>query len=159
MAMSRTFQIKNLPLEILEHIWSYLDFHNCQKICTLVSMVWFWGIRNSSKLSTEMKIKRGLSNEEVNFALDNWPKIQILEVDDIFSKVISDIQKIKNYEDLDKIICRPNSSFTTNPLPLMYGKSGSTLKKSLQMKLLSYQTILSVSLYQFFTSILPGMIK
>ena len=108
--MSRAFQIKNLPLEILEHIWSYLDFHNCQKICTLVSMVWFWGIRNSSKLSTEMKIKRGLSNEEVNFALDSWPKLQLLQVDDIFSKVISDIQKIKNYEDLEKLICRPNSS-------------------------------------------------
>jgi hypothetical protein len=76
MTMFITFQKNELPLEIWELIWSYLDFHTCQKICTLVSMVWFFGIRNSYKLSTEMKIRQGLTNEEVNYG----PELRILQV-------------------------------------------------------------------------------
>ena len=86
MAMSRAFQKYELPLEIWELIWSYVDFHNRQKICTLVSMVCFFGIQNSSKLSyllsTEMKVRQGLTNEEVNYALNYWPKLRILQVED-----------------------------------------------------------------------------
>ena len=81
-----TFELKAnmeaLPLEVLEHIWSYLDFDTRQKIATRVSSKWFWGIRCSTKLSSELKIKRGLSNKKVNATLANWPKLRILQVDE-----------------------------------------------------------------------------
>ena len=38
--------IEALPLEVLEHIWSYLDFDTRQKIATRVSTKWFRGIRS-----------------------------------------------------------------------------------------------------------------
>ena len=46
-----------MPLEVLENIWSFLDFDTRQKIATRVSKQWLWGIRCSTKLSNEMKIK------------------------------------------------------------------------------------------------------
>jgi hypothetical protein len=100
----------SLPLEVLEEIWSHLDFHNCQKICTQVSKSWFFGIRNSPKLSSELRIeisRRGLSDEDVISVLGKWTKLRILEIDENYYKVKSDIltKKIKKYEDLDKIIC------------------------------------------------------
>ena len=104
--------IKALPLEVLEHIWSYLDFDNRQKIATQVSTKWFRGIRSSIKLSSELKIRRRLSNRKVNATLANWPKLRILQVDEQEGKVKSDIlqMNIKNYENLEKIICSPNLS-------------------------------------------------
>ena len=74
--------IEALPLEVLEHIWSYLDFDTRQKIATRVSSKWFWGIRCSTKLSSELKIRRGLSNKKINATLTNWPKLRILQVDE-----------------------------------------------------------------------------
>jgi hypothetical protein len=49
--------MESMPLEVLEHIWSFLDFDTRQKIATRVSKQWLWGIRCSTKLSIEMKIK------------------------------------------------------------------------------------------------------
>ena len=74
--------IEELPLEVLEHIWTYLDFDTRQKIATRVSTKWFRGIRCSTKLSSELKIRRGLSNKKVNATLANWPKLRILQVDE-----------------------------------------------------------------------------
>ena len=114
MAMSLLPAITSLPLEVLEEIWSNLNFHTCQRICTQVSKSWFFGIRNSPKLSSELRIKkriREFADEDVNSFLSNWTKLRILETDEKESKVKSDIlsKKIKKYEDLDKIICIPNS--------------------------------------------------
>ena len=102
--------IKALPLEVLEHIWSYLDFDNRQKIATRVSTKWFRGIRSSIKLSSDLKIRRGLSNKKVNVTLANWPKLRILQVEEQEDKVKSDILLIKKYENLENFICRPNLS-------------------------------------------------
>ena len=79
---------------------------------TQVSTNWFRGIRSSIKLSSELKIRRGLSNKKVNATLANWPKLRILQVEEREDKVKSDIfqRKIKKYEELEKIICRPNLS-------------------------------------------------
>ena len=102
--------IEALPLEVLEHIWSYLDFANRQKIATRVSTKWFRGIRSSIKLSKELKIRRGLSNKKLNATLANWPKLRILQAEEQEDKVKSDILLIKKYENLENIICRPNLS-------------------------------------------------
>jgi hypothetical protein len=53
-----------------------------------------------------------LSNKKVNATLANWPKLRILQVEDQEDKVKSDIlqKSIKKYENLEKIICRPNLS-------------------------------------------------
>ena len=48
----------NLPEEVWVHVWSFLNFKNCQQICTLVCKTWFDQIRNSSALSGELKIFR-----------------------------------------------------------------------------------------------------
>jgi hypothetical protein len=74
--------IEALPLEVLEHTWSYLDFDTRQEIATHVSTKWFRGIRFSIKLSSKLKIRRGLSNKKVNATLANWPELQILQVDE-----------------------------------------------------------------------------
>ena len=117
----------SLPLEVLEEIWSHLDFHNCQKICTQVSKSWFFGIRNSPKLSSELKIeksRRGLSDEDVNSVLDKWTKLRTLEVDENYYKVKSDIltKKIKKYEDLDKIICNDVPRNVIQQLHVPFGR-------------------------------------
>ena len=56
----------NLPEEVWRHVWSFLNFNHCQKICTLVSKTWFNQIRNSSVLSGEMRIVRS-DNETQKF--------------------------------------------------------------------------------------------
>ena len=117
----------SLPLEVWEEIWSHLDFHNCQKICTQVSKSWFFGIRNSPKLSSELKIeksRRGLSDEDVNSVLDKWTKLRTLEVDEDYNKVKSDIltKKIKKYEDLDKIICNDVPRNVIQQLHVPFGR-------------------------------------
>ena len=48
----------NLPEEVWIHVWSFLNFKNCQQICTLVCKTWFDFIRNSSALSGELRIFR-----------------------------------------------------------------------------------------------------
>ena len=117
----------SLPLEVLEEIWSHLDFHNCQKICTQVSKSWFFGIRNSPKLSSELRIEKsrlGLSDEDVNSVLGKWTKLRILEVDENYNKVKSDIltKKIKKYEDLDKIICNDVPRNVIQQLHVPFGR-------------------------------------
>ena len=48
----------NLPQEVWIHVWSFLNFNNLQKTCTLVCKTWFDQIRNSSALSGELRIFR-----------------------------------------------------------------------------------------------------
>ena len=48
----------NFPEEVWIHMWSFLDFNNLQKTCTLVCKNWLNQIRDSSVLSGEMKLFR-----------------------------------------------------------------------------------------------------
>jgi hypothetical protein len=81
-------EIGLMPEEILIRIWSFLDFDTLQKICVLVSKPWFDKIRNSMKLSGEMKIQgiqswgsiETLSFQDINSILSNWKKLKVLRV-------------------------------------------------------------------------------
>ena len=94
-----------LPLEVWEQIWSYLQFHTCQKICIQVSKAWFSGIRYSSKLSNALKINGRLSNEQVNSTLANWPKLLILQWHWYGSYIdLSQIEHLRKIIELKKIM-------------------------------------------------------
>ena len=54
----------NFPEEVWIHMWSFLDFNNLQKTCTLVCKNWLNQIRDSSVLSGEMKIFRSDSETQ-----------------------------------------------------------------------------------------------
>ena len=77
-----------MPEEILIRIWSFLDFDTLQKICVLVSKSWFDKIRNSMKLSGELKIQwitswgsaETLSIHDINAILSKWKKLKVLHV-------------------------------------------------------------------------------
>ena len=73
----------NLPTEVLIHIWSFLDFNTCQTICTRVSKEWLYKIRNSTRLSGEMKMTLEMQNvKDINDALSRWPKLKVLHLSD-----------------------------------------------------------------------------
>ena len=81
-------EIVLIPEEILIRIWSFLDFDTIQKICVLVSKSWFDKIRNSMKLSGELKIQcidqwgspETHSIHDINAILSNWKKLKVLHV-------------------------------------------------------------------------------
>ena len=81
-------EIVLMPEDILIRIWSFLDFDTIQKICVLVSKSWFDKIRNSMKLSGELKIQcidqwgspETHSIHDINAILSNWKKLKVLHV-------------------------------------------------------------------------------
>ena len=71
----------NLPKEIWELIWSFLDYHALQKICTLVSKTWLENIRDSPTLSEELILKISKSDppvEVIKDILSHWTKLKVL---------------------------------------------------------------------------------
>ena len=92
----------NLPTEVWIHIWSFLDFIDCQEMCTLVSKEWFNIIRNSTRLSGEMIFKFDKQNiKDINDALSRWPKLKVLHLYDYTSsrlnKLVSHWEKLKEF--------------------------------------------------------------
>ena len=95
----------NLPTEVWIHIWSFLDFIDCQQMCTLVSKEWFNKIRNSARLSGEMIFKVENQNiKDINNALSRWPKLKVLHLFDCcptnssrLSKLLSHWEKLKEF--------------------------------------------------------------
>ena len=78
----------NLPTEVWIHIWSFLDFNTCHKICSRVSKEWLYKIRNSTRLSGEMVFrleKQSVKDiNEINNALTRWPKLKVLHLSDCY---------------------------------------------------------------------------
>ena len=94
----------NLPTEVWIHIWSFLDFNDCQEMCTLVSKEWFNRIRNSTRLSGEIIFKVDKQNiKDINDALSRWPKLKVLHLLDCspdssrLSKLVSHWEKLKEF--------------------------------------------------------------
>ena len=94
----------NLPTEVWIHIWSFLDFNDCQEMCTLVSKEWFNRIRNSTRLSGEMifNVKKQ-KIKDINNALSRWPKLKVLHLFDCsknssrLRKLLSHWEKVKKF--------------------------------------------------------------
>ena len=104
----------NLPTEVWIHIWSFLDFNTCQKICSRVSKEWLYKIRNSTRLSGEMIFrleKQSVKDiNEINNALTRWPKLKVLHLSDCYcncrtsncncsqlNKLLSNWNKLKEF--------------------------------------------------------------
>ena len=71
----------NLPKEIWEIIWSFLDYHTLQKICTQVSKTWLGNIRDSPTLSGELILKISESDpplEVIKDILSHWTNLKVL---------------------------------------------------------------------------------
>ena len=71
----------NLPKEMWERIWSFLDYNALQKICTLVSKTWLENIRGSPTLSGELILKISESDpslEVIKDILSHWTKLNVL---------------------------------------------------------------------------------
>ena len=96
--MASSLAWTSLPKEMWIEIWSNLDFHTLQKICTLVSKDWKKYIRGSTRLSSEgiylnLDSRRDtlpngfelLTVEDINAVLASWPKLKILHVSNIDS--------------------------------------------------------------------------
>ena len=120
----------NLPEEVWIHVWSFLNFKNCQQICTLVCKTWFDQIRNSSALSGELrifrsqdlrfqeyvkfmssgKIEKNLIFETKKFELEDnaeavlsrWPSLKVLYVSN--EKEIEKFGTFPKHEILEKIV-------------------------------------------------------
>ena len=105
-------------------IWSNLDFHTLQKICTLVSKDWKKYIRGSTRLSSEgiylnLDSRRDtlpngfelLTVEDINAVLSSWPKLKTLHVSNLDSISQLGINLIENDDShtssLEKIIVAP----------------------------------------------------
>ena len=98
---SKPYEIR-LPTEIWTHIWSFLDFNTCQKICIHVSKEWLYQIRNSTRLSSEMILRlEDQSIEDINNVLSRWPKLKVLHVSDCndsqHRKLVSLREKLKKF--------------------------------------------------------------
>ena len=92
----------NLPKEVWIHIWSFLDFNTCQKMCTSVSKEWLFQIRNSTRLSGEIILRLENRNVEgIKDALSKWPKLKILHLSDCQStpqkKLVLLREKLKEF--------------------------------------------------------------
>jgi hypothetical protein len=122
----------NLPEEVWIHVWSFLNFNNLQKICSLVCKTWFDQIRNSSALSGELrifrsdsetqkfeefkrfmssgKIEKNLFFETKQFELEDnaeavlsrWPSLKVLYVSN--EKEIEKFGTFPKHEILEKIV-------------------------------------------------------
>ena len=120
----------NLPEEVWVHVWSFLNFKNCQQICTLVCKTWFDQIRNSSALSGELrifrsqdlrfqeyvkfmssgKIEKNLIFETKKFELEDnaeavlsrWPSLKVLYVSN--EKEIEKFGTFPKHQILEKIV-------------------------------------------------------
>ena len=112
-------EIVLMPEEILIRIWSFLDFDTLQKICVLVSKSWFDKIRNSMKLSGELKIQwitswgsaETLSIHDINAILSNWKKLKVLHI----SKEVNIFQfgiNLTTNKFLEKIVVSDSVSLT-----------------------------------------------
>ena len=105
-------------------IWSNLDFHTLQKICTLVSKDWKKYIRGSTRLSSEgiylnLDSRRDtlpngfelLKEVDINAVLASWPKLKTLHVSNLDSISRHGIHLIENDDShtssLEKIIVAP----------------------------------------------------
>ena len=94
--MASSLAWTSLPKEMWIEIWSNLDFHTLQKICTLVSKDWKKYIRGSTKLSSEgiylnLDSRRDtlpngfelLKEVDINAVLASWPKLKTLHVSNL----------------------------------------------------------------------------
>ena len=71
----------NLPKEMWERIWSFLDYNALQNFCTLVSKTWLENIRDSPTLSGELILKISESDpsvEVIKDILSHWTKLKVL---------------------------------------------------------------------------------
>ena len=75
-----------MPLlkDVWIEIWSLLDFETLQKTCTRVCKTWFEDIRDSGRLSGELRLNwesRNLKENEIITFLNNWKKLKVLYLD------------------------------------------------------------------------------
>ena len=120
--MASSLAWTSLPKEMWIEIWSNLDFHTLQKICTLVSKDWKKYIRGSTKLSSEgiylnLDSRRDtlpngfelLKEVDINAVLASWPKLKILHVSNLDSISRFGINLIddSHTSSLEKIIVAP----------------------------------------------------
>ena len=113
-------EIVLIPEEILIRIWSFLDFDTIQKICVLVSKSWFDKIRNSMKLSGELKIQcidqwgspKTHSIHDINAILSNWKKLKVLHVSNEVNIFQFGINLATTAEFLKKIVVPGSVSLT-----------------------------------------------
>ena len=120
--MASSLDWTSLPKEMWIEIWSNLDFHTLQKICTLVSKDWKKYIRGSTRLSSEgiylnLDSRRDtlpngfelLTVEDINAVLLSWPKLKTLHVSNLDSISRFGINLIddSHTSSLEKIIVVP----------------------------------------------------
>ena len=122
--MASSLDWTSLPKEMWIEIWSNLDFHTLQKICTLVSKDWKKYIRGSTRLSSEgiylnLDSRRDtlpngfelLKEVDINAVLASWPKLKTLHVSNLDSISRHGIHLIENDDShtssLEKIIVAP----------------------------------------------------
>ena len=122
--MASSLAWTSLPKEMWIEIWSNLDFHTLQKICTLVSKDWKKYIRGSTRLSSEgiylnLDSRRDtlpngfelLKEVDINAVLASWPKLKTLHVSNLDSISRLGINLIENDDShtssLEKIIVAP----------------------------------------------------
>ena len=73
-----------LPKDVWIEIWSLLDFETLQKSCTRVCKTWFEDIRDSGRLSGELRLNwesRNLKENEIINFLNNWKKLKVFCLD------------------------------------------------------------------------------
>ena len=153
----------NLPEEVWRHVWSFLNFNHCQKICTLVSKTWFNQIRNSSVLSGEMRIVRS-DYETQNFeefqkfmkcgqieknlvfemkkfeledsaeaVLSQWPSLKVLYVSN--EKEVEKFGSFPKHKLLEKIVILDKKSPQNKLLSKKLGSWGTVTKSWFNPKL------------------------
>ena len=91
----------NLPQEVWIHVWSFLNFNNLQKTCTLVSKSWLNQIRDSSVLSGEMKIFRSDSETQRFQEYKRFMKSGEIEKNAVF-----ETKKFEEFDQAEAVLSR-----------------------------------------------------
>ena len=153
----------NLPEEVWIHVWSFLNFKNCQQICTLVCKTWLNQIRDSSILSGEMKIFRSDSEtqrfqefqrfmssgqieknlvyetkkfefeDNAEAVLSRWPTLKVLYVSN--EKEVEKFGSFPKHKLLEKIVILDKESPKNKLLSKKLGSWGTVTKSWFNPKL------------------------
>ena len=89
----------NLPEEVWIHVWSFLNFNNRQKICTLVSKTWLNKIRDSSVLSGEMRIFRSDSETQIYEEFNRF-----MLSGEIEKNIVFETKKFEEFENAEAVL-------------------------------------------------------
>ena len=102
----------DLPEEVLQLVFGYLEDHFVQKTCTLVCHSWLTSVRNNGRWSDKAKLPICLDDDGLRDFLERWPNLKTLEV--LENQNLKGMN-MKDFPHLEKIVWPTSMEFPELP--------------------------------------------